>query len=383
MSRGGLAIVGGGLAGGLLAYRLARTRPDVALQLFESGPRLGGTHTWSFHTTDVSPEQRAWLAPFVTRSWESYEVRFPGMDRRIEGGYHSISSERFHQVVAAALGERVRLGVAADALGPDGLTFEGRRIEAACVVDARGFPALGRRVLGHQKFLGRHLRLAAPHRLSGPVLMDATVEQVDGYRFVYVLPWGERSVLVEDTRYSDSGSMDDASLRGEIEGYVTRQGWRVDLVLGEERGVLPIPLGGSLEDFAGSSPDVPRAGVRAGLFHPTTGYSLPDAVRLADAIAAMPALESRALAGWIDAYARERWRRGSFLRFLNRMLFRAAEPTGRYRVLQRFYRLPEATIHRFYAGALTNLDRARLLVGRPPVPLGRAARCLFGAEIPA
>jgi lycopene beta-cyclase len=43
-------------------------------------------------------------------------------------------------------------------------------------------------------------------------------------------------------------------------------------------------------------------------------------------------------------------------------------------VLERFYRLPEPLVHRFYAGRLTFLDRARILSGRPPVPVLRAAR---------
>jgi lycopene beta-cyclase len=54
------------------------------------------------------------------------------------------------------------------------------------------------------------------------------------------------------------------------------------------------------------------------------------------------------------------------------MLFRAAKPSERWRVLERFYRLPEALIARFYADRLTLADRARILAGRPPVPLGRA-----------
>jgi lycopene beta-cyclase len=375
-----IVIVGGGLAGGLIAYRLSQARPDVDVRLIESGARLGGSHTWSFHTRDLAPDQRAWLAPLVARSWEAYDVDFPALKRRIEGGYHSITSERFHEIVARALGDRLQLGAVADGLGPRGLALGGRRVEADCVVDARGLSSSGRIALGYQKFLGRRLRLAAPHRLERPVLMDATVPQIDGFRFFYLLPWDERSLLVEDTRYSDSADMDDRHLRGEIESYAARRGWGVAEVLGEERGVLPIPLGGGIEAFTGGSSEVPRAGMRAGLFHPTTGYSLPEAVRLADEIAAMPTLESAALATWIDRRARTLWRRAGFLRFLNRMLFRAAEPGQRFRVLERFYRLPEDTIHRFYAGRLTGADQVRLLVGRPPVPLGRAARCLFERE---
>jgi lycopene beta-cyclase len=59
------------------------------------------------------------------------------------------------------------------------------------------------------------------------------------------------------------------------------------------------------------------------------------------------------------------------------MLFRAAAPAERYRVLERFYRLPDGLVRRFYAGAPSLLDRVRILSGRPPVPVRRAARCLF------
>ena len=56
------------------------------------------------------------------------------------------------------------------------------------------------------------------------------------------------------------------------------------------------------------------------------------------------------------------------------MLFLAAEPAERYRVLQRFYRLDDALVGRFYAGRSTAWDKARTLIGRPPVPLGARAR---------
>ena len=59
------------------------------------------------------------------------------------------------------------------------------------------------------------------------------------------------------------------------------------------------------------------------------------------------------------------------------MLFKAAHPVERYRVLQRFYRLPPALIARFYAGRSTLADKVRLLAGKPPVPIGRAVRAIM------
>jgi lycopene beta-cyclase len=211
--------------------------------------------------------------------------------------------------------------------------------------------------------------------------MDATVPQKDGFRFVYTLPFGERRVLIEDTRYSDAPDLDREDLRAEISDYARARGWRVREVEGEEEGSLPIVLAGNIEAFwDGAEPGVPRSGMRAALFHPTTGYSLPEAVRLADAIAAADDLSSPALYALTRGRSVEAWRRGRFFRMLNRMLYRAAAPAQRYRVLEHFYRLPETLIARFYAGRLGWTDKARILSGRPPVPVGRAMRAILGLE---
>jgi lycopene beta-cyclase len=60
------------------------------------------------------------------------------------------------------------------------------------------------------------------------------------------------------------------------------------------------------------------------------------------------------------------------------MLFKAAEPAARYRILERFYRLDPSLIGRFYAGTSTMIDKARVLTGKPPVPIRRAIRALAG-----
>ena len=123
--------------------------------------------------------------------------------------------------------------------------------------------------------------------------------------------------------------------------------------------------------------------MRAALFHPTTGYSLPDAVRLADKVAAQKDLGSAALYRLTRAHSVRRWADAGFYRLLDRLLFRAAEPETRYRLLERFYRLPPGLIARFYAGRSTIFDKLRVLSGNPPVPIGRALRCLPEASIAA
>jgi lycopene beta-cyclase len=208
--------------------------------------------------------------------------------------------------------------------------------------------------------------------------MDATVPQLDGYRFVYTLPFSKQLLLIEDTRYSDTPSLDKTAMRPLIWEYAKAQGWDVVDVESEEEGVLPIVLSGDINAFwRGAAPDVPRSGMRAALFHPTTGYSLPEAVRLADDLVRWSVLDSPILFERIRRRSVEAWKRNGYFRLLNRMLFRAAEPAMRYRVLERFYGLSESLIRRFYSGHLTWSDKLRLVTGSPPVPIRRAIPCLL------
>jgi lycopene beta-cyclase len=145
----------------------------------------------------------------------------------------------------------------------------------------------------------------------------------------------------------------------------------------QEVGVLPIPLEGRVESLLDLTPaGVPSVGVRAGLFHPTTGYSLPDAAATADALAALDPLTSEAATGPLRERALRLWRERAYFRTLNRLMFRAAEPQERYRVLEHFYGLSEALTRRFYAAELNRWDRVRILSGRPPVPVLSALRVL-------
>lgn len=370
-------LVGGGLANCLLALRLRALRPEVSLVLIESAPRLGGNHTWSFHGTDVAPGILAWLRLLANYTWPHYDVKFPARERQLTGSYHSLTAERLHDVVMAGLGECVRLNAVVENVATDGVTVAGGEIlRADLVIDGRGprSSAATGVTLRFQKFLGQLVRLAQPHGLAGPLLMDATVSQEDGYRFVYLLPFNATDVLIEDTYYSDTGTLDAAVLRQRIARYAAGRGWQVRELLREEEGVLPIVLDCDLEVFWPRTDSVPRSGLRAGLFHHTTGYSLPEAAALAEALPALPALHSRTVAPWIRERVRRRWREQRVFRLLNRMLFLGAPPRDRFRILQHFYRLPESVINHFYAGRLTLRDTGRVLTGVPPIPVHQALR---------
>jgi len=114
--------------------------------------------------------------------------------------------------------------------------------------------------------------------------------------------------------------------------------------------------------------------VKAGLFQPMTGYSLPDAVRFATWLVEQPL---KGLPAATRTYAAAHWKKGLYYRLLGRMLFGAAVPDQRWRIFARFYRLRPGLIQRFYAGRSTIADRIRILCGRPPVRIRDAMHALL------
>jgi lycopene beta-cyclase len=288
-----------------------------------------------------------------------------------------VSSERFHDVLSERLVDAIRLNTGVRHLAPTEVVLnDGTSLHAPAVIDATGFQPHPHLQIRFQSFLGFELRLAEPHGLDAPVIMDATTPQDGGYRFTYLLPFTPDTLLVEDTGYVDDKRLDLSELEARIARYCAAQGWTVTAEIRREKGVLPITLDGNIDGlWAGAT--LPRIGLAGNFFHPTTGYSLPDAVRVADLIAALPELTSASILDALKRHAKTQWRDQRFFRALNRMLFLAGEQEKRWRVMQRFYTLPEPLIERFYAGKLTTTDKIRILAGKPPVPVGQALSALL------
>lgn len=377
-ARSDVLLVGGGLSGGLTALALRQRRPDLAVTLLERAEGPDDTHTWCTFRSDHDPADWDRLAPLFASHWPSYEVRFPRRQRLVATPYARMTGFDLSNAVAAALGDGLHRGRDVVAIDATGATCaDGTRFEARLVIDASGQRPSPKVALAYQKFLGLELRLARPHGIEHPLVMDATVRQEDGYRFLYVLPLSPDTLLVEDTRYSLSPTLDIPALEASVLRYVRARSLGVAETIRRETGVLPVILGGDLAAALDEmTPDVPVIGLRGGFAHPTTGYSLPDAQRVAGLIADHADRDSPALASLLRAHALSLWDSRAFYRTLNRMMMIAAAPDRRYRVLQRFYGLSQGLIERFYAARLTAFDKARILAGWPPVPVHKAIQAL-------
>ncbi len=391
-----VVIVGGGLAGGLIALALHRHVPGCRFLLIEAGRTLGGHHRWSWFETDIRPAARGLMAGFDLNGWdEGYDITFPGLGRTLPTSYRSLASAEFHRALMAELpDERVMLETRASALDAEGVTLaDGTRIAAKRVIDCRPFKASNHLAGGWQVFLGQHFKCETPHGLTRPVIMDASVDQIaphgngEAYRFVYVLPLSEDEVFIEDTYYADQPKMDAEVLKGRVAEYAHRHGWKGE-VIDQEAGILPVISGG---DFAAATaevaiPGVALAGARGGFSHPLTSYTLPfavdNALAIARLIARRPEVSGKELAAFCARRAKRHWRATAYYRMLSRMLFEAAEPGKRVVVFEHFYALQGRLVERFYAGRSTWPDRLRILTGKPPVAIPRAIRALFSSGKP-
>ncbi len=374
-----IVILGGGLSGSLLAYRLSLIQPTPQFLLIESKDRLGGNHTWSFHGSDLSNISADWVNDLVNSSWNKQEVKLGHSHRVLSRSYHSISSTLFHRKVEARIKNNLVLNSPILGIDQNCVLLSDRKIEAKIIFDARGIDSLETGACGFQKFVGIDLELSHPHGLTHPILMDTNCEQKDGYRFFYLLPWTTHTLLVEDTRYSSNPALDTEEYKSEIRDYCKKLNWIVQKERRIEKGVLPIPF--TPFKMRQRNTNVVPIGLRGGYFHWTTGYSFSFAVKVAEALAQK--LQSKPLAKKEDyedslKHIQKQIRTQSlYFSALNRMLFLASQPSERWKIFHRFYKLKDDLIFRFYEGNLKTRDQIRILIGKPPVPIGPALKSIL------
>ncbi|MEO0529149.1 MAG: lycopene beta-cyclase CrtY [Planctomycetota bacterium] len=368
-------IVGGGLQGCLVAHALRHRCPDASVLIVERGEELCGNHTWSFHESDVPPASRAWYDPLQTNRWPGYFVKFPGLRKRVEIPYATITSERLRDATAALASDDngkaphssfvVCCRTDCEIVSSRDVTIGDAALSCRAVIDCRGRAATPEQPngAGFQSFIGREFKTDRRWPVSDPTVMDAREDQEQGFEFLYELPLGSNRVLLEYTRFSETPGCDAAR----AEALIAERLHEADVGSAElvrtERGCLPMPYAATNN----ATPASAAGGYAGGWYHAATGYSMPLAIRFAELVAnADPEQISADLSA---AASRDAWRR-TYARFLNRLLFCLVTPRHRWKIFRRFYRvLSEERIARFFAHRFSVTDAARIVIGRPPTGL--------------
>lgn len=364
--RDGLLIAGGGLSGCLAALAMARKRPDVPILLVEERERFGGDHDWTLLDPEVSDEDRWLVEPLIDQQWEGYYVAFPGHSRKFRTGCAHIRAERIDAQVRETLGpDQYRLGTRIAAVRDREIVLtDGETIKADGALDARGAANLSMLDLRWRTFVARDYRFEQAHGLDRPVLLDATVEQAGACRFVACLPLDEHRMLVQDNVYSSDAEMDREAAGARLEAYVRKRRWAPGTVEREESGILPIALGGDFDAFLRiGGARVAKLGLRGGLFQPTTGSPLPDAIRAAAILARQPSFDGAALHDLFSAHSLKLWKQRAFHRTFDATIFRGNGTGEGCAALDRLHRLRGSLIERFFASELNAFDRMRVLRG--------------------
>lgn len=360
-------LVGGGLQSGLMALAIRYYQPDAKLAIVEQNACLAGNHTWSFHSSDVPKACSLWLQPLVEARWPGYDILVGGRVRHVMLEYLTMSSRHLASVVTKQLADgdcEILLDAPVVRMEEHRITLkDGRQLEADAILDNRGPERVNLESYsgGFQKFWGFELELESDWEFQNPIVMDDRIDQSDGFRFVYSLPFERRRVLVEDTRFSNSPCIDRHECLERVQAYLNQRGvtrWRI---VREESGVLPMPTRGPLPGHR-----LPSlvGGYRGAWFHAATGYSFPLAIALAELVAKTPIHH---LPQALLQMSKQHASRALFSRFLNRLLFDLVKPQTRFQIFRRFYKvLDESRIARFYGHRFNAFDAFRIVVGIPP-----------------
>ncbi|BBM85310.1 lycopene beta-cyclase CrtY [Candidatus Uabimicrobium amorphum] len=360
---------GAGLANTLIAYEIKKARPQSKILMIDQRKEFkSNSHTWSFHLGDLPAESFESIAPFVDCRWEKYSVNFPSYTRTLDLGYCSIHSHNFYEKMLTHVKDSLQLDTRIVSVSKNTVTLQNDyKLQAKYVFDGRG-PQKQNKSLGYQKFVGFDVTLKSPTPQI-PMIMDNCCLQSDGFRFFYTLPWSEKTMLIENTYYSTNPKLSLEKERQLLYEYVQQKGWEIQKINRQESGVLPI-----IARYP-SQENLFASGWKAGFFHPTTGYSFPVAYKFARELAAAWNNDEnieKFYANWVQKNKRNK----SFFFLLNRLLFKAP-PQQRYRILEKFYKLPPDTISRFYRGEIMKRDIARIFSGRPPMSISKAMKCFF------
>ena len=361
-------IVGGGLAGGLWALRLKELYPDRSILLVDAGNVDDDHHVWCCFESDVPDSLKNWFASLVSHRWPEYQIEFREK-KQFASPYLAIRERELRRRVSEQINCRFRESVSmvSDRI----LLSGGEEIQFERLFDARGWSERPPNNCAFQKFVGIDFEFDTPIPFSCPIIMDAQVEQIDGYRFFYILPWSSKTALVEETFFSLTPQLNVEESQLRIQQYVMQKFGQRGEMTRSEQGCLPLnwshvapskkahsnePLHEPMSDR------VHPIGSRAGWVHPVTGYTLPILLQ---------ALENLEINMKVSAQTR-------FYFWLNRMLYFATRPEERRDVFEHFYRQPSDRIERFYSGRLSRWDQFKILQSPPPVvPLLSAIKAVF------
>jgi lycopene beta-cyclase len=347
-------ILGGGLWGSLLAYRLCQTHPHLDFKIYTQN-KEANKHSYFFREKELNRPSLKWLSPFITHAWKDHKVLFENKDRLFSSSYCAIPASEFEKrTMAVVPHEKFHVIKEVD--------MEKLLEEGSFVIDTRDSSA--HKVKCIRQTVSMKIELYSPHGLIHPVTMDTNVSQKDLFRHMQYLPIDGYTLMVNDVRYSKERD-ENLVAREEELLWEVRKRWSIRGVIERESSTVIMP---SLRSRSLQSGRVINL---AGIVNPVTGDELPEAVNLIDKM-----IETSFRFGELKEIIREhktqRNKGRGFSKILSKMLYHAPNPTQRMQLLQYLYNLPESTVDKLHKGQIGMLEITKTVIGHPPFPLVRA-----------
>lgn len=277
-------IAGGGLAGLSLAYYLTQSKlRDKSVLIVDKSVKNQNDRTWCFWERGEGP-----FEPILFRKWNTvdfYGTTVSGPLNIGEYQYKMLRGIDFYDHVKAHLAQfpniELRQGTIhrlKDTADGGFLIVDDEPMMADLVFDST-HPLNLRDPQNHnllQHFKGWVITTQQPcFDVTRPRIMDFRVAQEGDCRFLYVLPFDERTAMVEYTIFNDhllTPEQYEHSLRTYIDTYLNTGGYQISET---EFGVIPMSdVAAPERPGRGTAADhIVRIGTSGGYTKPSTGYT--------------------------------------------------------------------------------------------------------------
>lgn len=276
-------IIGAGLAGRYLAFRLAALG-NFDVHLFDKGESRP-EHVWGFWDSNQSYLEQTKM--FVLADFDNLRFNFPGVSKMLplkSYTYRAITSSGYEESLlesSARSGcQLVHDTVTEVTRGCDKYSLRGEMTGDHAfdfVFDSR--PSKFRKDVLLQHFLGMTVKFSSPQfNPTTAILMDFNVDQSAGLHFMYGLPLSEREALIESTVFSPE-VLDKTWYHEQIHTYLkTHVSSDHFQIISTESGALPLV---NLESY--NNVGIP-IGLAAGASRASTGYAFTQIHRQIDSM---------------------------------------------------------------------------------------------------
>lgn len=276
------AILGGGVAGVILSLQLARRMPNVKIALLDSSPSVRHRQSFSYFGRAPLAVETLTGCTLHKSKWSSWTIQNSSKARLFHSSkfcYNSIDSTDFFASLTGAIKGCANVDLVKTQV--TGQKDHRSHIEIATTAgDIRAYQVFSSIPDNQpssalsQDFIGLHLQSdKAVFDPQVATLMDFTGDTRYGSHFMYLLPYGTHSALVESTlcRLSGQNPEEIEDFHREwLHRYINKLGTKIDLA-GEERGILPLSAK-PVDRFINAR--TIAIGSKAGMLRGSTGYAL-------------------------------------------------------------------------------------------------------------